>query len=113
MKACTAGGTRDYPYGDEYEPDACNGGTSTGLLVPTGQLSSCEGGLPGLFDMVGNAWEWELEHENVASPPLEPVCWLRAGYYMGWADAMRCGFNMLNDCEGETGSGIRCCGRAE
>ncbi len=57
--ACTANLTLTFPYADTYEPATCNG-KDLGLakLTPVGSLSGCEGGLPGLFDMSGNALEW-------------------------------------------------------
>jgi formylglycine-generating enzyme required for sulfatase activity len=113
--ACSAGGTREYPYGDEYEPDACNA-RPEGELMRTGELSSCEGGLPGLFDMLGNVWEWELEREGDPSSPAGALCWLRSGSYAYGADpSITCEYRWLAEaeCEAIGGSGIRCCGRAE
>lgn len=58
--ACSANDTQTFPYGDSYDTNACNG-QDHGVkgLVPVASLPSCEGGLPGLFDMSGNAYEWE------------------------------------------------------
>lgn len=56
FNACSAGGTKAYPYGNTYV-DACNGhGTGPS---PVRLASGCEGGYPGLFDLSGNVWEWE------------------------------------------------------
>src|SRR5262249_40663852 len=60
--ACSRGGQHAYPYGDTYDPRACNGleyGAGTGPQLPVGSLSSCTGGFAGLFDMSGNVSEWE------------------------------------------------------
>jgi formylglycine-generating enzyme required for sulfatase activity len=59
--ACSKGGTRDFPYGNTRDGDACNGADRDGSAgpVPVGSLPGCEGGYPGLFDMAGNLWEWE------------------------------------------------------
>ncbi len=53
-KACSRDGTRQFGYGDKYVRLACN-------VEPPGARpanGTCEGGYPGLFDMVGNAAEW-------------------------------------------------------
>ena len=56
LSACRGPRDQAYPYGDVYVASACNGnGTSA---VDTGTFSACEGAVPGLFDMSGNAWEW-------------------------------------------------------
>ena len=59
MNACTTGDAvaRKYPYGATYDITKCNGGTSG--LVDVGSKSACEGGVTGVFDMSGNAYEWE------------------------------------------------------
>ena len=57
--ACTAAGTRVYPYGSTYNPTACNGEDSMlGQLLDVGALPACEGGFPGLFDLSGSVHEW-------------------------------------------------------
>jgi sulfatase modifying factor 1 len=59
LDACTAGGTRDFPYGSTYQAQVCNDGHfGTGEPISVGQAKGCEGGYPGLFDMVGNVGEW-------------------------------------------------------
>jgi formylglycine-generating enzyme required for sulfatase activity len=57
--ACSASGTRTYPYGNTFSMTACNGNAPSGAVLPAGKLSTCEGGFPGLFDMVGNVEEWQ------------------------------------------------------
>ncbi len=62
--ACSAGGTRMYPYGSTYSMTACNGSMNhgTGMSaaeLPAGVLGTCVGGFTGLFDMVGNVEEWQ------------------------------------------------------
>jgi len=62
--ACSAGGTRMYPYGSTYSKTACNGSMNHGMAMsaaelPAGVLATCQGGFTGLFDMVGNVEEWQ------------------------------------------------------
>ena len=60
MFACTAGGTRTYPYGNAFDPTACNGeAQDAGATTDVGSRPGCVGGFPGLFDMSGNVYEWE------------------------------------------------------
>jgi formylglycine-generating enzyme required for sulfatase activity len=58
--ACSAGGTRMYPYGNTYSLTACNGiMANMGGALPASALTTCEGGFSGLFEMVGNVEEWQ------------------------------------------------------
>jgi formylglycine-generating enzyme required for sulfatase activity len=59
--ACSASGTRAYPYGSTFDAQRCQGRERAGggrNFVRPGSLATCEGGIPGLFDMSGNAGEW-------------------------------------------------------
>lgn len=60
FNACTSGGQKEYPYGNTLDGNACNvgGGTTTAA----GSLSTCQSstsGFEGVFDLVGNVFEWE------------------------------------------------------
>ena len=58
-RACTGGTGRSYPYGDTYDPDACNGDdNASASLVPAASLANCRPAEAPIFDLVGNAWEW-------------------------------------------------------
>jgi formylglycine-generating enzyme required for sulfatase activity len=58
--ACQGPNVSAYPYGDVFDPDACNGHDNTNFdtIQPTGSLEACEGGYPEVYDMIGNVWEW-------------------------------------------------------
>lgn len=59
MTACSANGTRVYPYGDSYQPGVCNSvDRDAGHVLPVGTLPGCVGGSPGIYDMAGNVEEW-------------------------------------------------------
>lgn len=54
--ACTKGATQLYPYGTSWVGDACNIATQTLRAVAT--TATCNGGFPGVFDLVSNVGEW-------------------------------------------------------
>jgi formylglycine-generating enzyme required for sulfatase activity len=66
LDACRGTDGRAFPYGTTFDAEACNVRTATAAppggeprgTVSAGSLRSCEGGLPGLFDMAGNVAEW-------------------------------------------------------
>ncbi|MCA9540213.1 MAG: SUMF1/EgtB/PvdO family nonheme iron enzyme, partial [Myxococcales bacterium] len=64
-RACDGGVGRAFPYGNDYDPDACNGGEHDvdpltpdiqDAATPTGALAACVSG--GVFDLSGNLKEW-------------------------------------------------------
>lgn len=55
-RACAGPEATAFPYGDVFEPDACNVGTDQ--LEPVGSRPSCEGSIPGLYDLGGNVSEF-------------------------------------------------------
>jgi formylglycine-generating enzyme required for sulfatase activity len=68
--ACSRKGTRHYPYGDTFDITACadcdpdagcdvDASPPTSQPVPVGSKPACAGGFGGIFDMSGNAWEWQ------------------------------------------------------
>jgi formylglycine-generating enzyme required for sulfatase activity len=59
MLACSAEARLTYPYGSLFDPSKCNlADYDAGHPVPVGSLPGCEGGFTGVFDLVGNVWEW-------------------------------------------------------
>lgn len=97
--ACSGNGQKPYPYGTTLKSGTCNVLTSAGLkgLKAPGTFTGCVGGSDGIFDMVGNAWEW-IDVECVtgadAGPgPENQACYSRGGSF-GTAEAdAKCSFN--------------------
>ena len=67
--ACTSGGLNAYPYGEEYDPYACNGldmrppdaPFQCALPLPVASLATCQSSVPGyegVYDLSGNVDEW-------------------------------------------------------
>ena len=108
--ACTAGGTRFFPYGNEYDGSLCNGvDYGAGALIPVG-TSECEGGYDGIFDMSGNAWEWENACDGADG--VTDQCRLRSGEFSNPEGFLRCDYGAFfigRDFVSNT-IGIRCCG---
>jgi hypothetical protein len=105
--ACTAGGALRYPYGDEYDPAACNAEDRSASPVPAGSMEGCEGGLEGLFDMSGNVIEW------TASCEPSGRCTARGGAYNLFDDDLACALDVTASTAGFETVGFRCCRVAE
>jgi hypothetical protein len=59
--ACSRGGQRAYPYGAQWNAQACNTGAlseKAQYLAAVRHFPQCEGGYRGIFDMSGNVEEW-------------------------------------------------------
>lgn len=110
MAACSADGTRAYPYGASYDPAKCNG-KDAGAMYPTvgGAFIDCVGGYPGLYDMSGNVHEWE---DNCAGATgASDVCYSRGGSYgTGTTAKLSCnGSEAYTRNTTSLYTGFRCC----
>jgi formylglycine-generating enzyme required for sulfatase activity len=109
--ACTKGGALTYPYGNAFDPTACNIGDPDGggSMAVGGTFTKCNGGYPGIFDMVGNAKEWENACNGDAG--AADSCRRRGGgFTSGGSAKASCS---LGEPDGRdyrsSSSGIRCC----
>ncbi|NVB40627.1 SUMF1/EgtB/PvdO family nonheme iron enzyme [Pseudenhygromyxa sp. WMMC2535] len=111
-RACSNGGTQEYPYGDSYDTAACNGtDLGVGEKVPVGSLEGCEGGVSGIFDMSGNVWEWTSACESAAdTPDNDEQCRYRGGSYFSGETVLRCAVDGTRARDfRNSNTGIRCC----
>lgn len=112
--ACSHAGEHAYPYGDTYDPKACNGTEKgTNGTAPVGSNPGCQGGFPGVFDLVGNACEWQ---DACASEDPAALCLDGPGSFVYPPDAGRsgtnCHFNDVTHRNDHTNNiGFRCCGQ--
>lgn len=63
--ACTALGTNEYPYGDNFIDDSCSESVTDASSLPDNVrqhagavITSCQGGSAGIYQMSGNIAEW-------------------------------------------------------
>jgi formylglycine-generating enzyme required for sulfatase activity len=84
--ACSAQGVNTYPYGSAFDPAACNdaepisAGTVTVQQSGGTPIQMCLGGVPGLFQMSGNTFEWE--DSCMGATGLDDPCLIRGGSFM-------------------------------
>ncbi len=120
MAACSRGGERQFPYGNEYDLGRCVGDEFDGVdngpddhphLVR--EAASCEGGWPGLFGMSGNVWEWTNAcQDGSGAPAADTRCRLRGGSFWDDANALRCDsadYDTFTRSFMNKNHGFRCC----
>jgi formylglycine-generating enzyme required for sulfatase activity len=126
--ACSAGGTKVYPYGAQPSPlpgDWPNGpsgvcfdgqpappaGSYELWTEPVATNAGCEGGFPGIFDMSGNAYEW-IDACDESSDPVRCAAIGGASHFD--ANATFCGFSQTFEASAPSQFiGFRCCATAD
>lgn len=121
--ACSHSGSRNYPYGTNYDANACNGCRATGTactatqppaLLQAGALATCTGGYDGLLDMSGNVAEWEDNCDGPHTDPGTDTCPPRGGSVQTEGDQLKCAMpNSVTTVKTRLAKGadvgIRCC----
>jgi formylglycine-generating enzyme required for sulfatase activity len=121
MNGCSSGGQHAYPYGDDENNAACNGSIYANAnhvaTVVVGSVAACQSAVPGyagIFDMSGNAAEWEDACEKIATDAnasMSDKCRVRGGSYQSENAALACAadrFLLRNQPSPDVG--FRCCG---
>lgn len=115
MLACAGLVNDEVAYGGGL---AMNGYCNTaerdaGRTLPVGSFAKCEGHEKGIFDLMGNATEWEdnCERQTDGGDPRKDPCVIRGGNYLTPKDIATCKY--ISPTYDRSGSypntGFRCC----
>ncbi len=110
--ACSSGGLYEYPYGNDYDSQACNvadrGLDSTAPAGSFPQCQSVEPGFGGVFDQCGNVGEWVDACADEAG--REDGCVQHSNSAWTSASGGKCGRSAAWRRDESTGFiGFRCC----
>lgn len=111
---CTNGARQSYPYGTEYDESACvtdRHDAGVGPL-PVASLPTCEGAVPGVYDLVGNVWEYidicDEDTTDGGSPSV--ACGFAGAAYDANGPSYGCGSYSAYPRSGTSAAvGFRCC----
>ena len=107
--ACTGNRAQAYPYGANFDIQACNGkdlglGQVTPVKIPPG----CQGSDRGVYGMSGNVWEWEDACDDETS--ANGMCLIRGGSFRSDPVALRCDSSQRTPRTATRDDvGFRCC----
>jgi sulfatase modifying factor 1 len=120
LLACTDLGQLTYPYGSIQNKTACNTGENdAGRTLAVRSKDTCQGGFPGVYDMVGNVWEWfdgpcpppDAGADAGDGGPAKEQCIVKGGGYPNVGANINCrvdGLGASRDTRA-TEIGFRCC----
>jgi hypothetical protein len=111
LNACSRSGYWQYPFqqflGPMQDPSVCNEAPDGGGGAPAdvGSFSMCQGGFSYVYDMSGNAWEWEN------SCDVDGLCSVRGGSFTSGPSQLVCSVvRLLVPNLTDNDVGFRCCG---
>jgi formylglycine-generating enzyme required for sulfatase activity len=116
--ACSAQQNR-YPYGSIQDASLCNTGElDAGKPVPVASLPGCQGSYPGVYDLLGNVWEWydgpcrqDAGVDGGDAAPQNDECWVKGGGYNRAGPNIDCRVDGLGSTRDTKAAyiGFRCC----
>ena len=111
--ACYGDGGLNYPYGNDFQANTCNGNaydTDPGISgdqddnLPGGTLALCNQN--GVYDLSGNVWEWT---SDILDEGLQARA-LRGGSSGNIASGLTCGYELASPPSSRRENiGFRCC----
>lgn len=119
LNACSADATRSYPYGGVFDPAKCNLNTfDAGRPIEGGVAQGCEGGYAGVFDLIGNVWEWYdgpcdggIPRDGGDGGHQQDNCWIKGASYADQGPVNDCRRDVSGIPRDHHGAnvGFRCC----
>lgn len=110
---CRGSSDTDYPYGDPYDGDACNGvDANIGQAVPTGTTLSCAAPPGAAMDLSGNVAEWTSTQTNAPAAAPDRILALAGGSYLSPEIGLACTIELVPRALESTllaNVGFRCC----
>jgi formylglycine-generating enzyme required for sulfatase activity len=108
LYVCSDGGAHAYPYGDTFDPNVCGGMAAGSQIAEVGSQPGCVGGLPGIYDLSGNVWEWTDTCHDDTTPNV--LCHALGGAFDGTQADLAClGVRAWARNGGAANIGFRCC----
>jgi hypothetical protein len=107
--ACSSGGKFLYPYGNDFQPDACVTGVNATEAKPVASMSGCHGTqspFDQIFDMSGNVFEWGASCDSEKCATYGGAFATKPG--LGGVECTTV-FNTLRTSTHEGALGFRCC----
>ena len=111
FNACSHIDSTAYPYGNMWNPAACNG-PDAAATAPVASFTKCVGGYQDLFDMVGNVDEWVNScADGTTDGGKNDGCLRRSGSYQNPTGNLEtCSFSRVGPRSfSDIDVGFRCC----
>jgi formylglycine-generating enzyme required for sulfatase activity len=110
--ACSENAKHDYPYGDVFNGQTCNGTEmQIEAALSVGTLAGCQSsssGYSGVYDLSGNVREW-VDRCSGSNGGFDPCDWRGGGYSDAGINVRCISASLLKRLDAYPDLGFRCC----